>query len=94
MAEYTLLHVLARERQYENFATPFLVYISGILFAAAHLSNYEHAGSFPWWFKPIVVLPQFVSGMSGSWLRLRCGLGTAIAKHACHNVLCVALSFH
>ena len=82
--------LLARKRQYEALATPALVYISNLAFAAAHLANFKHPGSFPFWFKPLAVLPQFVSGLAGSWLRLRCGIGAAIAKHAFHNALCHA----
>ena len=79
----------ARKRQYEALATPALVYISNLAFAAAHLANFKHPGSFPFWFKPLAVLPQFVGGLAGSWLRLRCGIGAAIAEHAFHNALCV-----
>jgi membrane protease YdiL (CAAX protease family) len=59
-----------------------LVYGSTVLFAVVHVLNFEGA-PLPAW--PLLVLPQFVTGLVLAWMRVRHGVGSAILLHALFN---------
>lgn len=66
----------------QNFGT--LFYASTVLFAALHWLNFDLQGV-PLWAWPLLVLPQFASGLVMGWLRVRHGMGSAILLHALFN---------
>lgn len=59
-------------------------YLSTALFAALHLYNFTFS-QVPWWFLPLLILPQFVTGLVLAWLRVRRGIGASIILHAVFN---------
>lgn len=63
---------------------PWLFHLAALAFAALHLYNFN-LGQTPWWFLPLLVLPQWATGLVLGWLRVRRGLGAAIALHALFN---------
>lgn len=68
---------------------PATVRVSTTVFALLHAGNWDlPAGSL--WLLPVLVVPQFASGVMLAYARLRSGLGTAIALHVAINA-CVVL---
>ncbi|HBT33156.1 MAG TPA: CPBP family intramembrane metalloprotease [Pusillimonas sp.] len=61
-----------------------VVHLSCLLFAAVHLGNFSYNET-PWWLLPFLVLPQWLTGVALAWLRVRRGIGTAMALHAIFN---------
>jgi len=52
-------------------------------FAVTHLLNYQFSGAL--WLAPLMILPQWLSGLVLGWMRVCRSLGSAIALHACFN---------
>lgn len=65
-------------------------YLSALLFAAIHLSNFAVAGPSAALMLPLV-LPQFVLGLFLAYLRVQRGLWSSMLMHALHNALFVGL---
>lgn len=63
---------------------PHLFYLATLLFAVIHLHNFN-LNQTPWWLLPLLVLPQFVTGLVLGWLRVRRGIADAIILHAMFN---------
>lgn len=61
-----------------------IVYGSTLAFAALHLYNFIFT-TIPLWLLPLMVLPQFVTGLVLAWMRVRRGIGAAIVLHAVFN---------
>lgn len=59
-------------------------YMSALAFAAMHWNNFV-LGSLSWWLMPLLVLPQFVTGLVLGWVRVSRGIGAAIVLHALFN---------
>lgn len=59
-------------------------YGSTALFAALHLYNFSF-GQVAFWMLPLLILPQFVTGLVLAWLRIRRGIGASIILHAVFN---------
>lgn len=75
----------ARLRRYRR-RFPVCLHLSVLAFALLHLINYQHGGA-PWWLLPLLVLPQWFTGLVLAWSRVRHGIGAAIALHAGFNAL-------
>lgn len=75
----------ARLRRYRR-RFPVYLHLSVLAFALLHLLNYQHGGA-PWWLLPLLVLPQWFTGLVLAWSRVRHGIGAAIALHAGFNAL-------
>lgn len=63
---------------------PWVFHLSSLTFSAVHLYNFNLAQT-PLWLLPLLVLPQWVTGMVLGWLRVRQGIGAAILLHAIFN---------
>lgn len=59
-------------------------YGSTLLFAAVHLYNFKFS-QIPLLILPLLILPQFVTGLTLAWLRVRRGIGASIILHAVFN---------
>lgn len=59
-------------------------YGSTLLFASLHLYNFKF-GQISFWVLPLLILPQFVTGLVLAWLRVRRGIGASIILHAVFN---------
>jgi len=71
-----------RRRYLERF--PWAFHLSSVIFSAVHLHNFN-LGQTPWWLLPLLVLPQWVTGMVLGWLRVRRGIGASILLHGDFN---------
>ncbi|MCS6906768.1 MAG: CPBP family glutamic-type intramembrane protease [Anaerolineales bacterium] len=80
-----------RERKGHRYAdffnrhVGFYFYLSVIAFGLVHLTNYTDAG--PWWYGPILVLPQLVGGLAFGYLRIRLGFWYAVLAHMLANLI-------
>lgn len=61
-----------------------LFYGSTLLFAALHLYNFKFE-QISFWVLPLLILPQFITGLVLAWLRVRRGIGASIILHAVFN---------
>lgn len=71
-------------RRHHVGAFPWIFHLSSLAFSAVHLYNFN-LGQTPLWLLPLLVLPQWVTGMVLGWLRVRQGIGAAILLHAIFN---------
>lgn len=65
-------------------AFPWVFHLSSLAFSAVHLHNFNLAQT-PFWLLPLLVLPQWATGMVLGWLRVRHGIGASILLHAIFN---------
>lgn len=75
---------------------PLFFHLVGILFAAVHLFNFKFA-SLPLVLLPLLVIPQWVTGLVLGWLRVSRGIGASIVLHAIFNggpLLLIGLVLH
>lgn len=63
---------------------PWVFYAASLAFAAVHLFNFNMHQT-PLWLMPLLVLPQWLTGLVLGWLRIRRGIGAAMLLHALFN---------
>ena len=63
---------------------PLVVHGSCLLFAAVHLNNFS-LNQTPWWLMPLLVLPQWLTGLALAWLRVQRGIGASMLLHGVFN---------
>ncbi|TCT10968.1 CPBP family intramembrane glutamic endopeptidase [Paralcaligenes ureilyticus] len=63
---------------------PWIFHLSALLFAAIHLHNFSMHHT-PYWLMPLLVLPQWFTGLVLGWLRMRRGIGASILLHGLFN---------
>lgn len=63
---------------------PWLFHASAIAFAAVHLYNFR-LHEMPWTLMPLLVLPQWVTGLVLGWIRVRRGIGASMLLHGMFN---------
>lgn len=61
-----------------------VLHTSCLAFAAIHLANFSHSAT-PFWALPLLVLPQWLTGLVLAWIRVRRGFGAAVVLHAVFN---------
>ncbi|GGE58782.1 MAG TPA: CPBP family intramembrane metalloprotease [Paenalcaligenes hominis] len=73
-------------RWYVFYARHFgwVFYTATLLFAALHLYNFKF-DQIDFWMLPMLILPQFMTGLVLGWLRVRRGIGASIILHAVFN---------
>lgn len=59
-------------------------HLSTLLFAGLHIKNFTF-DVFAWWMLPVLVLPQWLTGLVLGWMRVMHGIGAAITLHALFN---------
>lgn len=63
---------------------PLVFHASSLAFAGVHLYNFNlHQTAF--WLLPLLVLPQWLTGMVLGWMRVRRGIGAAMLLHGLFN---------
>jgi len=60
-------------------------HLVSLAFAVVHWLNYCGMSQMPVWLMPLLILPQWATGLVVGWLRVRRGIGAAIALHALFN---------
>lgn len=63
---------------------PWVFHLSVLTFAFVHLNNFKLNGT-PWWMFPVMVLPQWMTGLVLAWMRVRSGIGTSMLMHMMFN---------
>jgi hypothetical protein len=63
---------------------PWVFHAAALTFAAVHLYNFKlhHTA---WWLMPLLVLPQWLTGLVLGWLRVRRGIGASMLLHGLFN---------
>lgn len=85
-----------RNRRRVRGAYPWLFHLSAIAFAAVHLYNFRY-NDMELFLLPLLVLPQWATGLVLGWIRVRRGIGTSMCLHAVFNsgpLLLLALVLH
>ncbi|AVJ29911.1 type II CAAX prenyl endopeptidase Rce1 family protein [Achromobacter spanius] len=59
-------------------------HLIALTFAAVHLTNFVYSKT-PYWLLPLLVLPQWLTGLVLGWIRIRRGIGAAILLHSVFN---------
>jgi len=65
---------------------PLVLYTSIFLFGLIHLFNFDDYGN-ALWFAPLLFLPQLITGVFLSFIRVRMGLSEAMLFHALFNLI-------
>ncbi|MBB5215228.1 hypothetical protein HNQ49_001908 [Parapusillimonas granuli] len=73
-----------RYRQAYRGVFPWVFHLGSMLFAAVHLYNFNLHQTPPW-LLPLLVLPQWLTGLVLGWLRVRRGIGASMLLHALFN---------
>ncbi|TAL90320.1 MAG: CPBP family intramembrane metalloprotease [Candidimonas sp.] len=84
-----------RRRRYQQWF-PWVFHFSALLFAAMHLHNFSMHHT-PYWLMPLLVLPQWFTGLVLGWLRVRRGIGASMLLHGLFNggpLLVVWIALH
>jgi len=68
---------------YQRFF-PLFFHGSVLVFAGLHLWNFRFT-EMNWWLMPLLVLPQWFTGMVLGWMRVRDGISTSIFLHMIFN---------
>lgn len=63
---------------------PWLFHASALAFAAVHLYNFN-LNQMPVSLMPLLVLPQWITGLVLGWIRVRRGIGASMLLHAVFN---------
>lgn len=63
---------------------PWVFHTVSLSFAAVHLSNFS-LNQMPYWLMPLLVLPQWLTGMVLGWLRVKRGIGASMMLHGLFN---------
>ncbi|NYT65491.1 CPBP family intramembrane metalloprotease [Alcaligenaceae bacterium] len=63
---------------------PWVFHGASLAFAGVHLVNFN-LHQMAWWLMPLLVLPQWLTGLVLGWLRVRRGIGAAVLLHAIFN---------
>ena len=63
---------------------PWVFHAAALLFAAVHLHNFS-LNHMPYWLMPLLVLPQWLTGLVLGWLRVKRGIGASMLLHGIFN---------
>jgi hypothetical protein len=86
---FILRHALISNFLYRVYERRFAVifYVFNITFALLHFSNYRHFNSAAFLIAPIITLPQLLTGLNLSYLRIRHGFFWAALYHVFWNMV-------
>src|SRR5690606_19311102 len=63
---------------------PWVFHLAALSFAAVHLYNFNLHQT-PLWLLPLLVLPQWLTGLVLGWLRIKRGIGASMLLHGLFN---------
>lgn len=72
-------------RRYYSRHFGLIFHMAALTFAAVHLSNFAALGQMSWWMVPLLVLPQWLTGLVLGWMRIRRGIMASMLLHATFN---------
>ncbi|MFC4277054.1 CPBP family glutamic-type intramembrane protease [Achromobacter aloeverae] len=70
-------------RRYVRFF-PLVFHVASLTFAALHLGNFTLNHTLLW-LMPVLVLPQWLTGLVLGWMRVRRGIGASVLMHMMFN---------
>jgi len=70
-------------RRYVRFF-PLVFHVASLTFAALHLGNFTLNHTLVW-LMPVLVLPQWLTGLVLGWMRVRRGIGASVLMHLMFN---------
>jgi hypothetical protein len=70
----------------------FVFYLTAVIFALVHIFNFE-LGTTPWYFIPLLVMPQFVLALFLGYVRVRNNILYSIYVHMLNNSIPMLLFF-
>lgn len=73
-----------RVRRLYKKAFPLVFHLAALLFAAVHLYNFNLHNT-ALWLLPLLVLPQWLTGLVLGWLRVKRGIGASMLLHGLFN---------
>ncbi len=65
----------------------FFFYLSALIFAIVHIGNYTNTGLLFYMLAPLLVIPQFIIGISLGYIRLKLGFVWSILFHGLYNLI-------
>ena len=65
----------------------FFFYLSAVLFGLMHLTNYSNTNTLFYVLAPLIILPQFIGGISLGYIRLRLGFFWGVLQHGLYNFI-------
>lgn len=71
---------------------PYIFYMSAVLFALIHISNFSEYKTY-WWLAPLYTLPQLIIGLALGYIRIKQGFMSSWFFHSCYNLIIVAPFF-
>jgi len=74
-----------RWRRHYVRAFGLVFHLVSLAFAVVHLLNYRGISQMPVWLMPLLILPQWATGLVVGWLRVRRSIASAITLHALFN---------
>lgn len=78
-----------RGQRYADFFRRYVAvyyYVAAIAFGFAHLANYSFNVE-PWWYAPLLILPQLIGGFVYGYVCIRLGFWYAVSAHLLTNLL-------
>lgn len=81
---YTRRSLSWRRRVFYRRCFPWVFHAVSLMFAAVHLYNFNLHQT-PLWLMPLLVLPQWLTGLVLGWLRVKRGLGASMLLHGIFN---------
>ena len=73
-----------RNRRRYRRSFPWIFHLAMLAFAAVHLHNFSMPHT-PYWLMPLLVLPQWMTGLALGWIRTRRGIGASMLLHGLFN---------
>lgn len=70
----------------------YIFYFSALAFGLIHIANYD-ADSAPVYLLPVLILPQFITGLFIGYLRVRYNFISGYLMHALHNAVVLLIAF-
>ena len=67
-------------------------YISAILFALMHLSNFSNTNTLFYILAPLILLPQFIGGITLGYIRLKLGFFWGVLQHGLYNLILFSIA--
>ena len=65
----------------------FFFYLSAVLFALIHLTNFSNTNVLFYILAPLIVLPQFIGGLTLGYIRLKLGFFWGVLLHGLYNLI-------
>lgn len=76
-----------KARPFWNKNFRFFFYLSAVLFGLMHLANYSNTNMLFYMLAPLIILPQFIGGISLGYVRLRLGFFWGVLQHGLYNFI-------